>query len=56
MYANIGTHWIALRANGNIMTYFDSFGVEPHPRRNQKKIIDNKNIKKSTIATNIFGI
>ena len=25
-YKSIGTHWIVLYANGNSVTYFDSFG------------------------------
>ena len=31
-YSNIGTHWIALYANNNSVTYFDSFGVEHIPK------------------------
>ena len=27
-YRSIGTYWIVLYANGNSITYFDSFGVE----------------------------
>ena len=27
-YSDIGTHWIALYALNNNITYFDSFGVE----------------------------
>ena len=27
-YHDIGTHWVALYVNNNIVTYFDSFGVE----------------------------
>ena len=30
-YSNIGTHWIALYANNNSVTYFDSFDVEHIP-------------------------
>ena len=31
-YSDIGTHWIALYALNNIVTYFDSFGVEQMPK------------------------
>ena len=27
-YKSVGTHWIALYVNGNIVTYVDSFRVE----------------------------
>ena len=27
-YSDIGTHWVALYANNDDVTYFDSFGVE----------------------------
>ena len=30
---SIGTHWIALRVNGDNVTYFDSFGVEYIPKQ-----------------------
>ena len=49
-YSDIGTHWIALYALNNNVTYFDSFGVEHIPKK-IKKFIDNKNI-----ITNIFRI
>ena len=31
-YSDIGTHWIALYALNNNVTYFDSFGVEQMPK------------------------
>ena len=31
-YADVGTHWIALYALNNDITYFDSFGVEDIPK------------------------
>ena len=31
-YSDIGTHWIALYVKNNIVTYFDSFGVEDIPK------------------------
>ena len=47
-YSDIGTHWIALYALNNNVTYFSSFGVEHIPKE-IKKFLGNKNIK-----TNIF--
>ena len=44
-YSDIGTHWIALYAKNNDITYFDSFGVE-HIIKEIIKFIKNKNIKK----------
>ena len=49
-YYDIGTHWIALYALNNNVTYFDSFGVE-HVPKEIKKFIGNKKIK-----ANIFRI
>ena len=43
-YSDIGTHWIALYALNNNVTYFDSFEVEHIPKE-IIKFIDNKNIK-----------
>ena len=34
-YKLIGTHWVALYANDNSVTYFDSFGAE-HIREETK--------------------
>ena len=45
-YKSIGTHWIALYANGNSLKYFDRFGVKHIPED-----ISNKNI-----ITNIIRI
>ena len=47
-YSDIGSHWIVFYALNNIVTYFDSFGVEHIPNE-IKKIVRNKNI-----ITNIF--
>ena len=49
-YSDIGTHWIALYVKNNVVTYFDSFGVEHIPKE-IKIFIKNRNIK-----TNIFRI
>ena len=35
-YKSIGTHWIALCVNSNIIIYFYSFGVEHVPREIKK--------------------
>ena len=48
--SDIGTHWIALYALNNNVTYFDSFGVEHIPK--EIKIF----IDKSIVVTNIFRI
>ena len=47
-YSDIGTYWIALYVKNNVVTYFDSFGVEHIPKE-IKAFIKNRNIK-----TNIF--
>ena len=49
-YSHTGTHWIALYALNNNVTYFDSFEVEHIPKE-IKKFIGNKNVR-----TNIFRI
>ena len=47
-HSDIGTHWIALHALSNKVTYFDSFRVEHIPKE-IKNFID-----KSTVVTNVF--
>ena len=49
-YSDTGTHWISLYPQNDIVTYFDSFGVEHIPEEIQT-FIGNKNI-----ITNIFRI
>ena len=49
-YSDIGTQWIALSVKNNVVTYFDSSGVEHIPKE-IKTFIKNKSIK-----TNIFRI
>ena len=49
-YKSIGTHWIALHANAENVTYFDSFQVEHIPNE-IRKFIGSKNI-----ITNIYRI
>ena len=46
----IRTHWIASYENGNIVTYFDSFGVEHIPKE-----IENS-IRNMNVITNIYRI
>ena len=31
-YSDIGTHWVALYVNNNVVTYFNSFGIEHIPK------------------------
>ena len=33
-YSDIGAHWTALYVNAKTITYFDSFGVEHIPKKN----------------------
>ena len=49
-YKSIGTHWTALYASRNILTYFDNFGAEHTPQKIMRFIGNNK------IITNIFRI
>ena len=44
-YSDIGTHWVALWADNNDVTYFDSFGVEHIPKEIIKTFINNKKHK-----------
>ena len=50
-YSDIETHWVALYAHNNDVTYLDSFGVE-HIPKGIKAFIDCS----LSIATNIFRI
>ena len=49
-YSDIGTHWIALFALNNNVTYFDSFGFEHIPKEIETFI------DKSIVVANIFRI
>ena len=49
-YESIGIYWIAINANAENVTYFDSFGVEYMPK-DIKELIVNK-----SIITNIYRI
>ena len=50
-YSDIGTHWVALYVQNNVVTYFDSFGVQHIPKE-IKTFIDYP----SSIKTNMFRI
>ena len=52
-YSDIGTHWIALYAFNNNVTYFNSFGVEHIPKK-IKTFIGNKNIRTSIFITQAY--
>ena len=51
-YHDIGTHWVVLYVDNQIVTYFDSFGVEHIPKEIMKFIVR----KKKKIITNIYRI
>ena len=53
-YSEIGTHWVALYAKNNDITYFHSFGVEHIPKEIIKFI--NRPSQNKNIMTNIFRI
>ena len=42
-HKRIGNNWIVLYANGNNVTYFDSFGAE-YIQKEIKKLIRNENV------------
>ena len=44
VYADVGTHWIALYITTIEIIYFDSFAIE-HVSKEVEKLIGNKNIK-----------
>ena len=52
-YSDIGTHWVALYAQNNYVTYFDSFGVENIPKE-IRTFINNKNIKTNMFRTQAY--
>ena len=49
-YESIGIYWIAINANAENVTYFDSFGVE-YMWKDIRELIVNK-----SIITNIYRI
>ena len=40
-YSDVGTHWVTLYIQNNVVTYFDSFGVEHIPKE-IRTFISNK--------------
>ena len=50
-YSDVGTHWVALYAVNNNVTYFDSFGVEHIPKEIKAFIEPSL-----SMTTNIFRI
>ena len=52
-YSDIGTHWVALYAQNNYVTYFDSFGVENIPKE-IRTFVNNKNIKTNMFRTQAY--
>ena len=46
-YADIGTHYIALYALNNDLTYFESFGIEHIPKEMKRFIGNTKNMQAS---------
>ena len=59
-YSDTGTHWTALYALNDSVTYFDSFGVEHVPKEIQKfikeSLINKSTIERSSITKNIYRI
>ena len=58
-YSDIGTHWVALYANNDDVTYFDCFGVEHIPK--EIKAFINRSLSivlrpPLRVSTNIFRI
>ena len=52
-YSDIGTHWVALYAKHNYVTYCDSFGVENIPKE-LRTFISNKNIKTNVLRIQVY--
>ena len=52
-HSDNGTHWIALYVKNNVVTYFDSFGVEHIPTE-IKTFIKNRNIKTNTFRIQAY--
>ena len=54
-YADIGTHYIALYALNNDLTYFESFGIEHIPKEMKRFIGNTKNMQASIFRTETYG-
>ena len=53
-YSNTGTHWVALYADNNDVTYFDSFGVEQIPKKTKKFINCSLSIKANILRIQAY--
>ena len=54
-YADIGTHYIALYALNNDLTYFESFGIEHIPKEMKRFIGNTKNMQASIFRIQTYG-
>ena len=54
-YADIGTHYIALYALNNDLTYFESFGIERIPKEMKRFIGNTKNMQASIFRIQTYG-
>ena len=54
-YADIGTHYIALYALNNDLTYFESFGIEHIPKEMKRFIGNTKNMQASIFRIETYG-
>ena len=54
-YADIGTHYIALYALNNDLTYFESFGIERIPKEMKRFIGNTKNMQASIFKIQTYG-
>ena len=54
-YADIGTHYIALYALNNDLTYFKSFGIEHIPKEMKRFIGNTKNMQASIFRIQTYG-
>ena len=54
-YVDIGTHYIALYALNNDLTYFESFGIEHIPKEMKRFIGNTKNMQASIFRIQTYG-
>ena len=54
-YADIGTHYIALYALNNDLTYFESSGIEHIPKEMKRFIGNTKNMQASIFRIQTYG-
>ena len=59
-YESLRTHWIALNANAENVTYFDSFGVKHIPKEIRKLIgieyLQNTSIRLNNVCILLYWI